>query len=82
MRQPEGQSCKTCRFFLETGAVQMHGDCRRFPPSIKVGPSRYHPARTGGSFHGDNPPDQIGWAEFPLVHMNSWCGEWKPETES
>ncbi|AFU86677.1 hypothetical protein D869_gp237 [Caulobacter phage CcrRogue] len=79
MSQNEDEErCANCRFFKDTREVERHGQCRRYPPSIKVKPSRYHGARSGGSFHGDREPDHIGWAEFPQVHMNVSCGEWKP----
>jgi hypothetical protein len=61
------ETCKTCEY-----ATPFSGDgyagliCRRFPPSIGDGESRW---------------DEFAPAKFPIVYENWRCGEWVATSE-
>ena len=61
---PEGESCKTCRFYFETEPnkeLQRQTVCRRYPP-------------TGIAMTGPRGEMQT-MAFFPAVTPTFWCGE-------
>lgn len=65
MTKPE---CKDCRFWCEQedpDADTSVGECRRYPPTI--------PWREASDQVCPYDPN-----EFPLIHEDDWCGEFKP----
>jgi hypothetical protein len=72
--------CGTCKFWLKRSdrAGEMGGGyCVRFPP---FAPSQYRvrPDLGGGHDHTLVSPDSEHLNDaWPMVHQQSWCGEWK-----
>lgn len=60
------ESCKTCRFFEING--ENIGACRRYPPVVVN--LRMQKPKVAEVFDA---------TEFPVVHVENWCGEYVEE---
>ena len=66
------ECCENCKYLKppKTG-FDAKGFCRRFPPKVAVHVSEY-----------DGEIQSEVKYPFPLVALNSWCGEYKAEEQS
>ena len=64
--KPIEMRCEECVFFDNTGISKLRGYCRRYPPQVY-----YDPRVTDWDFKVT--------ASQPSVHIENWCGEWKPK---
>lgn len=58
------KTCETCHFWKKRENADIHGECRRYPPSPNTGPIDYD-------------HDEITWVWWPITETGHWCGEWK-----
>lgn len=66
------EMCLTCRYYDEVDQKNtLFGQCRRNPPKIVD-------SKVEKTHKTDNAYEAIYYATaFPIVRMNSMCGEWK-----
>lgn len=68
------EACVSCRFFvsfgLDTPDLSEAGQCRRHPPQLAITKKQQKAA----SLHTGEPEFGL----FPIVLVDSWCGEYKP----
>lgn len=59
-RNPNNQSCGTCKYWLQPDATNPNGICRRYPPSPQIIPTERGPTTLSA------------WSS---TVKDAWCGE-------
>jgi hypothetical protein len=62
VKEPQAESCETCRFWLLLNVGDKIGNCRRFPPAIHP----YSASENCGTF-----------SDWPTTSPSEWCGEYR-----